>query len=173
MRDLAIIAMSVIFAIYLGKSAAFELFLLEINIFGIVGAFLAGFFFTSVFTTAPAVVALAKLSQLQPVWLVAVLGAMGAVAADYILFRFIRDSLSGDIVYLLKSNKIKFSWFKNKNLRWAMPFMGAIIIASPLPDEFGIAMLGATNTKPGNFLIISYIANFIGILAIGGIANLI
>lgn len=173
MRDLAIISASVIFAIYLGRSEAFEIFLWQINSAGILGIFLAGFFFTSVFTTAPAIVALAELSQIQPVWMVAALGAVGALGADYILFRFFRDSISGDIVYILKNNKIGFSWFKNKTLRWAMPFMGALVLASPLPDELGVALLGVANTRPRKFLLISYVANFFGILAIGGLARLL
>lgn len=174
MRDIAIVAMSVALAVYLGKSDAFEIFLLGLNSAGAWGAFLVGFFFTSVFTTAPAIVALAELSQIQPIFAIATMGAAGAVMADYILFRFARDSIAEDIEYILKNNRFKlFSLFRNKNLRWAMPFMGALIIASPLPDELGVALLGVSKTKRKNFLIISYFSNFVGILAIGGIANLI
>lgn len=174
MRDLAIISASVIFAVYLGRSDAFEMFLLGLNSVGIWSAFLAGFFFTSVFTTAPAIVALAEIAQLQPIFAVAALGAAGAVITDYILFRFVRDSLTDDIEYIFQNKRFKFlSLFKNKTLRWVMPFMGAVVIASPLPDELGVMMLGISKTKKKVFLAISYFSNFVGILAIGGVAGLI
>jgi hypothetical protein len=174
MRDLAIIFASIIFAVYLGRSEDFERFLLGLNGFGVLAPFLAGFFFTSVFTTAPAIVALAELARLQPIFAVAALGAAGAIIADYILFRFVRDSVAEDIEYIFQNKRFKFlQLFKNKTLRWVIPFMGALIIASPLPDELGVAMLGISKTKKKVFLAISYFANFIGILAIGGVAGLL
>ena len=54
-----------------------------------------------------------------------------------------------------------------------MPVLGTLVIASPLPDELGVAMLGLAKTDKKSFLIISYLGNFLGILAIGGVARLI
>jgi uncharacterized membrane protein YdjX (TVP38/TMEM64 family) len=40
-----------------------------------------------------------------------------------------------------------------------------LIIASPLPDELGVALLaGFTHIKPWKFAIISYVCNTLGIL---------
>lgn len=174
MRDIAVVAFSVVAAVYVGQSNAVEFFLAKAGQADILLAFLAGFFFTSVFTAAVATVTLAEISQILPIFAIAAIGALGAVLADYFIFRFVRDSVASDVAYLISSKKARLRrFFGNKFLRWTVPVLGALIIASPLPDELGVAMLGLSRTKNLNFFVISYFANFFGILAIGGVANLI
>ncbi|MEK7557169.1 MAG: hypothetical protein AAB538_04290, partial [Patescibacteria group bacterium] len=50
-------------------------------------------------------------------------------------------------------------------------FLAGIIIASPLPDEIGIALLGFMKTRKKDFFLLSLVANFLGILAIGLVAR--
>ena len=52
-----------------------------------------------------------------------------------------------------------------------MPLTGAIIIASPLPDELGLAMMGLSRVPIAAFIPISYTMNFLGILLIEFIAG--
>lgn len=54
-----------------------------------------------------------------------------------------------------------------RSARWLMGAVGMLIIASPLPDKLGIALLGFSKTKQRFFLLLSFTANFLGILAIG------
>ena len=54
-----------------------------------------------------------------------------------------------------------------------MPFLGAIIIASPLPDELGLVMLGDSKLKYREIAIISYVLNTAGILLIVVPVNLL
>ena len=140
---------------------------------GYVGSFFAGMLFTSVFTTVPAIAVLAELSQNTSVIVVALLGGLGAVVGDYIIFRFVRDRVAGDVKYLLSHSKfVRFpKIFKTRLSRWLVPLVGALVIASPLPDELGLAILGAYRMRDRTFLPLSFIFNASGILAIGLLAN--
>ncbi|OGG78335.1 hypothetical protein A3A36_01445 [Candidatus Kaiserbacteria bacterium RIFCSPLOWO2_01_FULL_52_12b] len=59
------------------------------------------------------------------------------------------------------------SIFRPRLFKWLIPFVGALIIASPLPDEAGLAMMGLSKMKTSVFIPISFALNFLGILAIG------
>jgi uncharacterized membrane protein YdcZ (DUF606 family) len=54
-----------------------------------------------------------------------------------------------------------------------IPVIAGFIIASPLPDEFGVAIFGAAKYEPRKFVILSYCLNFIGILAITSLAKVL
>src|SRR3989344_1214229 len=77
--DAALMAVSVIFALYWLKTGAMEDLINSAADFEILGILIAGMLFTSVFTTAPAIVFLGKLGQVEPLWLVAVVGAFGTL----------------------------------------------------------------------------------------------
>ena len=55
--------------------------------------------------------------------------------------------------------------------RWLIAFLGALIIASPLPDELGLTMMGFSKIKTSLFIPISFLLNSLGILIIGLIAK--
>lgn len=173
MRDLGIVALSVVIAVILAKTEILKTFLVATQETKILGSFFSGMFFTSVFTTAPATVVLAELAQSNSVFLVALFGALGAMLGDLVIFGFIKDYLAEDILHLLRgSGYERFSVIlKLKLFRWFIPFIGALIIASPLPDELGLVMLGLSKTRTKFFILISLTFNFLGILVIGFVAR--
>lgn len=65
------------------------------------------------------------------------------------------------------------SIFRLRIFRWSIAFLGALVIASPLPDELGLMMLGFSKIKTSFFVPISFLLNFLGILVIGLIAKAI
>ncbi|MFZ3020158.1 MAG: hypothetical protein WA051_01395 [Minisyncoccia bacterium] len=137
-----------------------------------IGSFFAGIFFTSAFTLAPAAAILGVLVTKVSPWTVAVFGAMGAVVGDLIIFSFVKDKFADDLVHLIGPNKKKFIHLIHMRLfRWLTPFIGALIIASPLPDEFGMFLLGISKTKTRYLIPISYVMNFIGIVAVAAVAG--
>ena len=129
----------------------------------------AGLFFTSLITTAPAIAVLGELSTQANLFLVAMVGALGAVAGDYLIFAFVRDRVSQDASYLLRGPRFRrmFHIFSQPHFRRVLPIVGAIIIASPLPDELGLALLGLARIDRRYFFAISYSMNFLGIVLIG------
>ncbi|MFH1048931.1 MAG: hypothetical protein V1732_04685 [Patescibacteria group bacterium] len=174
-NDISIIVLSVLIAIVLAKTGIFLDILASSKKLELFGSFVAGMFFTSVFTAAPATVVLAEIAQVNSIFLVAFFGGVGAMIGDLIIFRFIKSRLSEDILYLLKKSKSEklVSIFRLRIFRWSMAFLGALIIASPFPDELGLAMMGFSKMRMSLFIPISFLLNSLGILAIGLIAKAI
>ncbi|MDO8601971.1 MAG: hypothetical protein Q7R62_02510 [bacterium] len=138
--------------------------------FVLLGAFIAGFFFTSFLTIVPSGVMFYHiLNGGAPLIPVALIGGLGAMFGDLVLFKFLKTNLTDELVGFVKAHTSKhlkrmwrFRWFS-----WAMLVAGAVIIASPLPDELGVALMGVGEIKPRVFLPLSFAMNTMGILLIG------
>lgn len=138
------------------------------------GSFLAGVFFTSAFTIAPAAAILGVLATKISLFEVAFFGALGAVVGDMIIFTFVRDRFADDLIHLVGPNKKKLIHLIHMRMfRWLTPFVGALIIASPLPDELGLFLLGISKTKTKILIPVSFVMNFIGVLAVAAVAGAI
>ena len=166
--DLFVIVLSVIIAVLIAKSNVIMDILAASEELEYISIFIAGVFFTSAFTVAPATVALSQIVQVNHLATVLIIGTIGAVIGDLILFYFVKDHLSEDVKYMLKGRKTKrlFLIFKHMRFRWLAQVVGAIIIASPLPDELGIFLMGFSKLRLSKFIIISATFNFLGILII-------
>ncbi len=147
----------------------------HVGTLGYLGAFLAGVLFVSTFTVAPAGLVLVFLSQdLNPYYLSLIAG-FGGVVGDYTIFRFLKDSVLHEIkpIFLRFSGSKIGRLFKTPYFVWFTPVAGAILIASPLPDEIGIGLLSSSHIKHWQFLILSFVLNSIGIFAIILVASLV
>jgi hypothetical protein len=173
-HDFALIFFSVLLAIMLVKTGVLQEILESIGGGKFIGSFVAGIFFTSFFTTAPAIATLLEISQNNPIFTTALFGAMGAVIGDLIIFRFIRDRLGEHVAEVVGHNsfiKTAKTLFKLRYFRWFTFLLGGFLIASPLPDELGIGLLGFSKMKSKYFIPVSFIFNFIGIILIGIISR--
>jgi hypothetical protein len=130
--------------------------------------FLSGMFFTSIFTTAPAVAALAQLAHsAAPIHTVVIFGALGAVFGDVILFKLMKDRIYEDVMFILGDRKGIRSLFRAKLFRWLSFLIGGLFIASPVfPDELGIAMMGLSKAGLAAFIPVSATFNTLGVLLI-------
>ncbi len=173
LQDLLIIEISIAFTLWLVKSDALGRFLETTRSATLLESFLGGMFFTSIFTTVPALVFLGKISQSNPILLTSFFGGLGALCGDMILFSFTKDRLSNDLMALMGKTGARQlrDIFRSKLFRGFSPFIAALIIASPLPDELGIMLLGFAKTKTPLFVLFSFTANFLGILAVSAIAR--
>mgnify|MGYP001579394215 CR=1 FL=1 len=172
--DIGIIIISIIVAINLVRTGTLSEFLNLTKGILFLDSFIAGMFFTSAFTTAPSIVTLGEIARsFQSVFLVAFFGSLGAMCGDLIIFRFMRNTLGEDINYLFSIPKSKrlTSIFKTRFFKWFTFLLGAFIIASPLPDEVGVMMMGFSKIKTSLFILISFVFNFLGILAVGLVAR--
>ena len=172
-RDLFFVGLSVIFTIFLIRFGVLESILSVSGGYAILSSFVAGFFWTSVFTISPASIAIAHLSHgIDPVTL-AVWGAFGAMTGDLIIFSFIKDVFSEDIKGAIKTSR--FKRFLGKThfsfLRWFGPMIGALVIISPLPDEIGLSLMGISKMKTRYLIPMTFILNFIGIYLLASIAQ--
>ena len=172
-KDVYLLAFSILASYLIIKFGIVEDLLIRAAGIEFLGSFIAGFFFTNSSTIIPAMVVLGKITQYQPILTVAVLGAAGAVIGDLIIFKFIRDRLADDLVYLLRLSHHErwLAIFHRRLFRRLIPFLGALVIISPLPDELGIAMMGLSRMKTLMFVPLSFGLNFIGIVIVGIISR--
>lgn len=140
---------------------------------GYVGVFIAGFFFVSTFTIAPAAAVLFEFGKtLDPVAM-ALVGGAGAAIGDYLAYHFIRDRLFAELNPILKMLHLyrRVNILHTKYFGWLAPVIGAAIIASPLPDEIGLSLLGLKKINPGRFMALALLLNALGIYVIAVAAN--
>lgn len=167
-KNLLILLIAVTFAFLLSLFQPFHDFLTHLGNFGYIGAFIAGILFTSAFTTPTSFVIFATLAgTVHPVPL-ALIGGMGAVAGDFLIFRFVRDDLSAELeeVYEKLGGNHLTRIFNTKYFHWTLPLIGSFILASPLPDELGISIMGVSKLRTFEFIPISYLSNTVGILLV-------
>lgn len=126
-------------------------------------AFIAGFFFTSIFTIAPASAAFVEIGALaqHDIW-IAIIGGIGATITDLGIFWFIRKGIDHAAEGHTSFDKF-LALFRFGFLKWLAPLVGGIIIASPLPDELAIALFGLAHVPPPVIGTIAVIMNTIGI----------
>ncbi len=171
-KDLFIIGFSIVVAILLIKSNAIITLINSTKEYAILASFISGIFYTSIFTVAPASAAIVEIVQKTDPFLIAFVGGFGALLGDYIIFKYIRDNISGYIAAIAKKIR-RESILESKLFSWSFSLIGAFIVASPLPDEIGLAMMGITKMKTAYFAPISYILNFIGILVLALIGKVV
>ncbi len=173
-QDAAVVSLSVIIALILVRTHILASILTSSKELEWLGSFIAGIFFTSIFTTAPAIVALGEIARANSVFFTALLGGMGAIAGDLIIFTFMKDRVAEHFADLAERNmkvKVMKSLFELKFFRWITFFVAGLIIASPLPDELGVSLLGFSKMKTSSFIILSFASNFVGIALIGLVAK--
>ncbi len=168
MIDLVILVASISLAIWLSDSKVLEHILVASKESKFIGSLVGGLFFTSIFTTAPAIVMLGEISQHTSVWYVGFVGAIGAVIGDILMFEFLKDRLAKDFYALFHIDPTK-RYFRLPKFRWLVFLIGGFVIASPFPDELGLAILGFSETKTKYVMVLSFVFNFVGILAIAAI----
>lgn len=149
-------------------------FILKIGSLGYLGAFLSGIFFVSAFTITPAAVILFDIANVLNPYIVAFLAGLGAVIGDYIIFRYLKDRIFYELAPIF--NKAGGSWIKKVFMTpyfsWLLPLVGAFMIASPLPDEMGITMMGLSKIKTWQFVLVTFILNAIGIFLLVTFASI-
>ena len=136
---------------------------------GLVGAFFAGVMYVYGFTAAYGTAIFLILAKGNDLVLTGLVAGAGALLGDLLIFKFLRHSFSDEL--LLLSKEKLFAELGQKlpvgAKKFFLPAIGGLIIASPLPDELGVSLLGFSKMKMPLFLILSLVFNFIGIYLIG------
>lgn len=169
-QDMGIIALSLFIAFMLAQTDILGKILTSTKELEMIGSFIAGIFFTSIFTVAPAVVTLGEIAHADSPLFTAILGGAGAVIGDLIIFRFVKDRLSEhitDLIHHKKSGRRLQSFLKMKYFHWLAFVLAGAIIASPFPDELGIGLLGFSKMRLRYFIPFAFISNAAGIYLIG------
>lgn len=168
-KNLTIFFVSVVFASFLSRLEIFHNFLLNLGSFGYLGAFVAGVLFISSFTVATGAVILLILAETLSPFEIGIIAGLGAVFGDFVIFKFVKDNLTTELENIY--NKVDSGHHFEKLLHskyfsWTLPVIGAIIIASPFPDELGVSLMGISKMKTYQFLVVSFALNATGIFLI-------
>ena len=145
-------------------------------------ALLGGMLFTFGFTTAFGIGILVEIApEIHPL-AGALLGGTAALVADMLIFEAMHMASLHDEINRLKRTSLLI-WMRSvvhherlseRVRRILLIGFAGIIIASPLPDEFGVSIISAmTSLRARSFAMISWFCNTIGILLILTSARLI
>lgn len=167
-KNTTLLVLSMFLFLYLATTPLVRTVIQSLGSTGYIGAFIVGMFFVSIFTVAPASIVLFNLADtLHPVE-VALLAGAGAVLGDYLIFRYLKDTIFEELQPLFQrvtTHRLTKLYY-TPYFQWLTPILGAIFIASPGPDEVGIGLMGLSKIKPWQFLMITFLLNSIGILLI-------
>lgn len=141
--------------------------------FGYIGAFVAGILFVSTFTVAVAGIVLFYLAQeLNPLGVALVAGG-GAMMGDLFIFRYFKDYVFEELrpVFRRLGDHPLLRIMGTPYFAWMLPVIGALIIASPFPDEIGIGLMGISRMKNWQFLLLAFVLNSAGIFFVVTLAR--
>jgi len=143
------------------------------------GALIAGVFYGVSFTSVLASFFFVESGAHYNLYVLAILGGLGAMMVDLILYKVVRDHL---FLELKELAKVLVPAIKHERVAlitghylfaWLMIICGILLIATPLPDEIGLAFFGAAKVRISNVLIITFVLNTLGIFTLGLIGKYI
>jgi len=142
---------------------------------GYFGAVIAGIFAVMTFTAVPALIVLYDFSERLNIYELSLLAGFGSVLGDFIIFSFFKDKVFVELEPIVTrlSKRPFMHIFHTPYFAWFTPVVGAMIIASPLPDELGVSLLSASKIKKWQFILLTFFLNSIGLFIIISGARLI
>lgn len=169
------VLVSILIAIILAQNQPFKNWLLHLGSFEYIGALFAGMLFVSSFTVAISVVIFGIMAQNINPMAIGLIGGVGAVMGDYLVFKLIRSHLEQELAMLFGKEGTSYvrTVLRSKYIAWTLPIIGVFIIASPLPDELGVSLLGISKMSEARFILISYLSNAVGILMIASVVKVL
>lgn len=168
---LSIILAGALVAVALGENDTFQGFLTHLGSYSYLGAFLAGLLFVSTVTVPTSIVVITLLAQNMNPVVLGLIGGFGAVIGDLVVFKLVKDHMADELMILFGSGGSSYvrTVLKSKYVAWTLPVIGMFIIASPLPDEIGLSLLGVAKMSDTKLVLISYVSNALGIIGIASV----
>lgn len=154
--------------VYLVKTGVMAKMLAHNEAFDIASAFISGFFFTSMLTAIPAAYAIAESAIFMPAWKLALIGGIGSMVGDLVMFRLMRSAFADRLIRAALHPAIRLIGraLSTGRLWWTAPVFGVIAFASPLPDEIGVLMMGLSRAKTSRLIVVAFITHTAGIYII-------
>ena len=160
----------IILAYFLFSNPSTQTYVSHLGSYGYLGVFIAGILFAFGFTAPFSVGFFISLNPAN-IWIAGIIGGLGALMSDLIIFSTIKVSFEDEFKKLRNSKtfvritRLIERSIKEKIRIYLMYAFAGILIASPLPDEAGVTMLaGLTKISAKSLALISFILNTLGIL---------
>lgn len=164
-KHLTLFILGVIATINLSQFDFLSQILFDLRNVHFIGPFIAGILYVSAPTVALGILILLDLTKTLSIFEISVIAGLGGVVGDFAIFRFFKHDLLGELtlIYNKLGGKHVTKVLNHKYLRWSIPIIGAIIIASPFPDEIGIGLMGITKIKTYQFILLSLVLDIAGV----------
>jgi len=168
------LAIAIVLTYIIFSNPAVADFVSKIENVGYIGIFFAGMLLPLGFT-APFAVGLLVTLNVENVFVLSLIAGFGAMLSDFLIFHFIRLSFTDEIKRLERTrmmkgvehevNELAIHYHIIKHFKiYLMYVFAGFIIASPLPDEVGVAMLaGFTKIRQDVFIPMSFLLHTLGI----------
>jgi uncharacterized membrane protein YdjX (TVP38/TMEM64 family) len=169
---LALLGIVIVLTYILFRTTEIGNFISNLGVLKGLGIFIVGILYPFSFTS-PLSAAFFLTVDNGNIFLTSLIGGLGGMVSDLILFRFVRISFT-DEFYKLKNEQIikkLRNWARkkmHKHVRTILLHLFTFfLIASPLPDEAGIVLLsGFTKIKMKTIALITLVCHTIGIVII-------
>jgi hypothetical protein len=168
---LALLGLTGVLAFLMFRDQSVQSFFHSLGDLGYLSAYLGGMLFAFGFGAPFGVAILLTIADDLNILVAALVGGLGALTTDYIIFKFIRLTFDDEITRFRGSNG--FSLFRRLVLDRMPPKIryyfavgvAGLVISSPLPDEIGVAILASIATiRERTFAVISFSLNTLGVL---------
>jgi hypothetical protein len=172
-KNLTLTVLSIVLVILLSKNPEFNKLIASVGSLGPLGAFIGGALFVCTFMISLGAIILFGLAKTTSPLEIGVFAAAGAVFTDFVVFRYVKNNLMDEIEELyqdISGHHLKVV-VHSKFFGWFLPVLGALILASPLPDEIGVSLMGIAKMNPITFLLLSFVLNGIGIIIAVSLPN--
>ena len=155
-----------VLTVFLSQSHAFTGFILSLLPYKSVVAAAAGVLFVTSFTAPIGGLILSQLIPHFQFYQLVLISGITAVIADLAILHFLNEELLEEIEDIFNEfhGKKLSSIFHSRLFRWTLPLLVIFIIATPLPDDLAVGLLGISRVSPHRFAASSYIINTLGIL---------
>lgn len=173
MLRLFLFLISLAVGIFILRSPQLHEVITHLGNFAYIGIVIVGFFVVMTFTVIPSLAVLLTLSETVHPVLLSLLAGVGGMCGDYLLMRYFRsetDQLLADKT--LRNHLFLKRVVRSRIFHWIAPLIGAIIVASPFPDEIGVTLLGISKLETKKFLPLVFVLDTVGIFLIITIGNI-
>lgn len=169
---LLLLTISIVLAYYLFSQPLTQNFISRLGTLNYISSFTFGILISFGFS-APFAIGYFITAHSGNIFLLAIIGGLGASLGDIIIFKTIKFSFMNEFEKIKRTDlikKIRTIVNKNKSIlirHYLIYVFAGILIATPLPDEIGISMLaGLTTIHPKKLAVICFILHtlFIAII---------
>ena len=163
---LALLAGGIAMTVWTTQQPWFSEILLKTAGFGYLGVFLAGVFYASALTAPMSIVVLSSFSMENNSLLLVCFGGLGAAMMDMLILLFVRRGVYQQVHALFHEVGFRPRRTLSVANRFLLTLVGMLVIASPLPDELGIGLLGFSKIRWHWFFVFVFVLNAIGIFTL-------
>lgn len=160
--DIVVFLAALAAAFIIATSEAFRVHVLQLVPVFIIAELIAGGLYTSLLTVPISLSLISVLVEERNLWLIVFVGAIGATVVDYVIMNVFHKASRKIEAKSSKWERLR----KNRTAGVALRVLGLLCLATPVPDEVAMSILGITRISLKNFILLVYPAKAFGIFLV-------